>query len=548
VTPRDRATLSIDDLRLGGRFLRRLPGFLRHPWRLDEAKAAVRMRLERRGTRFLALVSTAVYQNPGSPYRALLQHAGCTHGDLSRLVEQDGVEGALRALAREGVYLTVEELKGRRPVRRGALTVDAGPARLRNPGARGHLALRSGGGRGAAAAMVVDLDFMRETNANHRVVLAARSGDRWVNAVWDVPGGAALIRVLRLAGIGAGPARWFSQIDPASRDLHPRYRWAPRALRWGSLAAGVPIPAPVHAPLSDPVPVVRWLTGECRAGHVPHVVTTVSAALRLAEAARTEGATLHGVELTISGEPITETRMAALRLAGMRAVPSYGSSDTGTAMGHGCLSPMWPDDMHLFDDLFAVIQPDTSSSFSLPTGALLFTSLGAAAPLILVNVMLGDQAVLVERTCGCAVERGGWTRHLHTVRSFEKLTVGGMNLLDADLIGILDEVLPARFGGAPTHYQLIEEQGPNGQPRLRLLVDPAVGPVDPDAVVEAFLGAVSRGSGMERMTALTWRAGGFVTVERRSPESRRGDKILHLVSRPAGPLPAGERSRTRHAG
>jgi hypothetical protein len=48
--------------------------------------------------------------------------------------------------------------------------------------------------------------------------------------------------------------------------------------------------------------------------------------------------------------------------------------------------------------------------------------------------------------------RGGWTRHLHTVRSFEKLTVGGMNLLDLDLIGILDEMLPARFGGGPTHY------------------------------------------------------------------------------------------------
>ncbi len=476
----------------------------------------------------------AVYRSPASPYRALLGHAGCAYGDLARLVERDGVEGALQALAREGAYLTVEELKGRRPIRRGALTIEAGPARLRNPGARGHLTLRSGGGRGTAAAMVVDLDFMRETNANHRIVLAARGGDRWVNAVWDVPGGAALIRVLRLAGIGAGPARWFSQIDPASRDLHPRYRWAPRALRWGSLAAGVPIPSPVHAPLSDPLRLVRWLTEERRAGRVPHVVTTVSAALRLAEAARGAGAALDGVELTVSGEPITEARLAALRRAGVRAVPSYGSSDTGTAMGHGCLAPGWPDDMHLFGDLFAVIQPGApAAGAGLPPGALLFTSLGAAAPLILVNVMLGDQAVLEERACGCAIERGGWTRHLHTVRSFEKLTVGGMNLLDADLIGILDEMLPARFGGGPTHYQVIEEQAPDGQPRIRLLVDPAVGQVDLGAVAEAFIGAVSRGPGGGRITALTWRAGGFVTVERRSPESSRGDKILHLVTRPA---------------
>jgi hypothetical protein len=266
------------------------------------------------------------------------------------------------------------------------------------------------------------------------------------------------------------------------------------------------------------------------------VVTTASAALRLAEAARTARAPLEGAELTISGEPITEARVAAIRRAGARPLPSYGSSDTGTAMGHGCLSPRAPDDMHLFDDLFAVIQPDASASGAgLPNGALLFTSLGAAAPLILLNVMLGDQAVLSERACGCPIERAGWTRHLHTVRSFEKLTVGGMNLLDADLIGILDEMLPARFGGGPTDYQVIEEQGPHGEPRLRLLVDPRVGPVDPAAVTEAFLGAVSAGAGIGRITALTWRAGGVVTVERRSPESRRGDKILHLVSKPAHP-------------
>jgi hypothetical protein len=518
---------------VGSRFLWRLPGFLRRPWRLDEARAAVRARLESRGARFLALMSRAVYGNPASPYHALLKGAGCAYGDLETLVAREGVEGALRVLLRAGVYLTVEEAKGRRPVRRGALALDAGPVRLRNPGAGGHLALRSGGGRGGATPMVVDLDFMRETNASQRVVLAARDGEGWTHAVWDVPGGAALIRVLRLAGIGAAPARWFSQIDPVSEALHPRYRWAPRVLRWGSLVAGVPLPAPVHAPLSDPLPVARWAADERRAGRVPHLVTTVSAGLRLVAAGAPETG-IDGLELTISGEPLTEARLAAFRRGGVRAVPSYGSSDTGTAIAHGCLRPAWPDDVHLFDDLFAVIQPEAPHA-GCPSGALLFTSLGAAAPLILVNVTLGDRAVLGERACGCPLEAAGWTRHLHAVRSFEKLTVGGMSLLDRDLIAILDEVLPARFGGGPTHYQVIEEQGRDGEPRLRLLVDPAVGPVDPETVATAFLAALGHGSGVERITALTWRAGGFVTVERRAPESSRGDKILHLVSRRVRP-------------
>jgi hypothetical protein len=62
-----------------------------------------------------------------------------------------------------------------------------------------------------------------------------------------------------------------------------------------------------------------------------------------------------------------------------------------------------------------------------------------------------------------------------------------------------EKLLAARFGGGPTHYQLVEEQAPDGRPRLRLLVDPAVGPVDPEAVAAAFLRAVGPGTGIERI-------------------------------------------------
>jgi hypothetical protein len=113
-----------------------------------------------------------------------------------------------------------------------------------------------------------------------------------------------------------------------------------------------------------------------------------------------------------------------------------------------------------------------------------------------------------------------------------------MNFLDVDLIRVLDEVLPARFGGGPTHYQLVEEETAEGHPRLRLLVDPAIGPLDGAAVTEAFLTAIGGGSGAERVMGLLWRGGGFVTVERRTPGSTRGDKIQHLRRVPARADPA----------
>ena len=75
----------------------------------------------------------AVFGRPLSPYRALLQHAGCELGDLERLVRDDGLEGALRTLLRRGVYLTVDELKGRRPVVRGQLTLSVGREDCWNP-------------------------------------------------------------------------------------------------------------------------------------------------------------------------------------------------------------------------------------------------------------------------------------------------------------------------------------------------------------------------------------------------------------------------------
>ena len=69
---------------------------------------------------------------------------------------------------------------------------------------------------------------------------------------------------------------------------------------------------------------------------------------------------------------------------------------------------------------------------------------------------------------------------------------------------MLDEVLPDRFGGGPTHYQLLEEETGAGHPRIRLLVHPTVGPVEARAVAETFLGAISPGSGAERVMGLLW--------------------------------------------
>src|SRR5262249_47784638 len=162
---------------------------------------------------------------------------------------------------------------------------------------------------------------------------------------------------------------------------------------------------------------------------------------------------------TVGGEPVTAARLAAIREVGADGLAQYGSAETGGNLALGCLAPGQPDDMHVTHDIHALIQPgDATVSSELSARALLITSLRNRAPFIFLNVSLGDEAILERRDCGCPLERRGWRTHAHTIRSFEKLTAGGMTFLDVDVIRVLEEVLPARFGGGPADYQLVEEE------------------------------------------------------------------------------------------
>jgi hypothetical protein len=525
----------LTDLAAGTRFFGHLPRFLRRPLTVADARITVRHRLTRRETDFLALAARLVYGRPTSPYRRLLQLAGCELGDLERLVRQEGVEGALRELLRRDVYLTVDEFKGRRPAVRGTATIDVRPDLLRNPGAASHAPLQTGGSRGGATPVPVDLEFVRDRAFDALLVFAGWGGTSWRRAVWGVPGGAAMIHALEFSIMPTGLDRWFSTVNIGAPGLHPRYRWSARALRWASVLARRPVPGPVHVPPDNPGPVLEWMTRVLREGGVPHVHTFASAAAGLAVAALESGRDLAGARFTMASEPTTAARLAVVRRAGAEALPFYASLDSGP-IGYGCRRPDGPDDLHALDDFQAIIQAGEDGAVrGLPARALLLSSLRGTAPYLLLNVSLGDAAILERRVCGCPLEQDGWRAHLREIRSFEKLTAGGMTFLDIDLARVLEEELPRRFGGGPTDYQLVEEESELGRPILRLLVHPRVGDVEPPRVAAAFLDAISIGSGAERVMGLAWRAADTVRVERRPPMRTSAGKILHLHVGPDGP-------------
>lgn len=531
----------LEDALAGLRFARQLPSFLRHPITTAEAMAVVRRRLEQRGADFLQLVRRAIYGRAESPYRQLLALAGCEYGDVERLVHDEGLEGALGILYRHGVYLTMDELKGRRPAVRGTASVVVEAGGLRNPGVDAHLVTQSSGSRGSRTLVVMDLASIRDQAIDHRLYLEARGDAGSVHAEWGIPGGASMGQLLRLACCGVIPARWFSQVALDAPGLHPRYRWSARAMRWGSVLAGAPVPRPQFVPVAAPLPVAHWMARILRSGRTPHLWTFASSAVVLAKAAREAGIDLSHARFTVAGEPFTESRLAVMSGTGAEVTSRYGCSECGQ-IGLGCLAPTAPDDLHVLTDLHALIQPDAPRSRP-PVGAspLLVTSLRSTARLILLNASLGDVGVLADRACECPLAALGWTMHLHGIRTDEKLTAGGMNVPDWAVARVLEDVLPLRFGGVPTDYQLVEAEGEAGRAELRLLVRPDVGPVDSRQVAEAFLAALGPGSGAERIMALTWREGSVLRVERRAPISTANGKI-----QPVCRVPARRGSRALH--
>jgi hypothetical protein len=156
-----------------------------------------------------------------------------------------------------------------------------------------------------------------------------------------------------------------------------------------------------------------------------------------------------------------------------------------------------------------------------------------SAPKVLLNVESGDCARIVPRECDCGLGAAGLTTHLDSVRSFEKLTGEGMTFIQLDLLGVLEEVLPARFGGAGTDYQVVEEEDPDGITRLILSVDPRVGAVDLDRVRSVFLAALARQPGAAGTGVEVWRRAETVRVVRRSPVATGAGKVLpfHVAPR-----------------
>ncbi len=289
-----------------------------------------------------------------------------------------------------------------------------------------------------------------------------------------------------------------------------------------ALSAGVRIPSPERLRMDDAGVIADWLATTLADVGTAILRAPVSSALRVAIAALENGQDLGGSVFGVSGEPLTPAKAKGIAASGARIITRMGLGEIGL-LGFGCPEASDITDLHLTDGLCAMIQHEhhlRDMDVSVP--ALHLTSLLPSSPMILLNVELDDYAVLESRTCGCRMGDLGLTTHLTQVRSFRKLTGEGMTLVGNDMMRILEDVLPTRFGGSPLDYQLAEVENEAGFTRFLLRIHPRVSVSSESDVLEAVMNELTK-KGKGVFPVEMWKQAKTLQIERREPVwSNRG--------------------------
>ncbi len=519
---------------------------IHRPCTPTSAKRLVQTRMARREQLFLQMVREGIWQNPDSPYRRLLVWAGWSFDTVAESVHRRGLEATLEALRDSGVYLSQDEAAARKPIQRDGLLIDCPTDHVfSNPRVVPAFEVQTGGTRSHGTAVPASLAYIADQRAIAWCLsLEALGTQGWPVVVW-MTRGAGLLWWLSLAHMGRPPLRWFSTSDLSITRVPHLHKAMIRLGQGISLTRGMRMPYLENVPLSngdvvlEAVLEARGVHGGCA------MVTTPSAATRLAGMAESRGVDLEHVAFLVGGEPLTPGKHTEISRTGARIGARYNLTEAG-AVGGTCSYPADPDDVHLLTDTFALIPnkrviPDGSS-----VDAFVLTALLPSSPGIALNVESDDFGQITVRRCGCLWDELGMHTHLSNIRSFSKLTGEGVTVLGTECVRVIEEVLPREFGGRSTDYQLLEVEDADRLTRLHLVVSPTVGPIDGERLVARFIDA----AGLPQMDR--WQQAGTIKVVRQEPVPTAAGKLLpfHTLAftLPSKEPPEDQRVRVRIRG
>jgi hypothetical protein len=483
--------------------------------------------LQSREENFLTLMRRGVFDNPTSPYHSLFEWAGCGLGDLQKLVREDGLESALAALYRDGVFLTHDELKGRVKIVRGGRQMLTDALSFANPTVRGVLEVSSSGSRSRGTVSTRSLAYQIHREAQESVMQADQEFDDRALVVLSaaLPATTGLRRVMNARRSGHPAVMWFCGGASLPYRVLTALFVAEMAL------TGRPVVFPQYLPLNDFSPAAKYIAGRKQKGKAVLLMGGVSQSVRVVSAALDGGFDISGTLVITSGEALTEPKRRIIESAGCEVHARYIISEFGP-VGIGCRL-MEGNCVHLCRDSVAAISRRKKPLHTdVEVESLLFTTLLPSAATILVNAEMDDAGDLGPARCGCELFKMGFTQQIDKIFSYGKLTGYGTSLVGGDVLRILEKLMPDRFGGVPSDYQLVEQEGRN-HTEYELRVNPRLGGVSPEEVRDFFLGEVKRLWGGSS-TVSRWAHGQALKVALAEPYAGKTGKVLalHLLGRP----------------
>ena len=500
---------------------------------IELARKALSERIRKREENFLNLIERGIFGYPKSPYLHLLSPKKITFSDIKKMVDREGLEKMLEELQAEGVYFTIEEYKGKSRVSRNGVTFDIREKDFDNPFLSAAYEVRSGATRSAGTRIRIDFDYLIQRSFYDAFLLNLHDALKSPIANWFpvFPGAPGINSSLRFARIGNPPKRWFSQVDGGHLKVNWEKRWGTNYIIYMSRLLGVPLAKPEFVDLNNAYAVAKWASDVLK--HNPNCVvyTFASSAVRVCMAAKENNLDIRGTRFFVTGEPLTPYKKKEITAVGAKAVPVYGISEAGV-IAAGCNQDFTESDhCHTYEDTIAI----TSYKRRIPhrdteVDSLLFTSILYESPKILLNVEMGDYGILSASECACELGKLGFNRHLSQIRSFEKLTGEGVTFVDTDFIRIIEELLPQKFGGESTDYQLIEHENSNGLTHLDLMVSPRIGSLNENAVIDTFIKSLKYSQDSPESWAQSgsemWSQADIIRVKRENPIPTKRGKIF----------------------
>jgi hypothetical protein len=493
---------------------------------ISDPERTVLDQMANREQSFLKTVQNTIFANPDNPYNRMFQLAGCSFGDLEQGVNRDGLESTLTGLHRAGVYLSHDEFKCKKPIVRSGQTIASNHASFLNPLVSGSFESRSGGSRSVGTITRQNLrnqlyrecyhSFMsREWDLKHRA---------FVGLMPILPASWGLGHCLQAARRGNPAERWFAIGGTMRNSGH--YRAVTKALVILAKALGAKVPFPSYLKPDDFSLAAEWIAGRLQEGISCWVSGLVSPCVRVAAAALEKGLDIRGTIFRAGGEALTDAKRRVFESVEAEVLPNYHINELGL-IGQACRQMNKGNCIHIQRDAVAVISYRRKAPLTdYEVNSLLFTSLLPFATRVLVNVEMDDAGVLDRARCDCIYQRAGFVDQLSEIYSYGKLTGQGITIVGGDVVRILEEILPQRFGGVPGDYQIVEEEA-SLQTQVLLRVSPRVGVASIEAIKETFLREVRKlygGSAAGRQ----WQHTGAVKVVIGEPYVTSSGKVLSL--------------------